>query len=626
MSKPTLRIRYKLLFLASLLWFACTEVRNPEQDLPIDPKHARQPPQAEDIFIRLEGDEQNPRLIVEAHIKKESFEGDKFSQEIDGNLILLRDDGQGFDLTPQDGIFSAPAPFRLEELRTSIEEFNRQIQENQIERIERFEGRKIISPTEVEIIELERFFEDRRIPLFPILPPNPALARNSLIMTDLSIIEDPSRTYNVCTGVGTPMGAWTFGRLMTEMVNTAVTGVSTSDFVKSWMNTMNSELSINGDRIEPGMFEERIFSNWLAASEAKGLPPGELDLTIAPFRLLAIVNRIDLRENSGYASSNAGEARFVFGMIDTRSCRAIDHVTILEYGINKKGCNPIKDWAQLWYNLKNFPLGSTVYNSRLQAITDQFTHANAAPAKPNGSAINQVRTNELIDLAPAWDLKEFKLNPDNHLLENTFVAMTPKGNYLGGGSDARAIADFINTHEAEILRQNYEVPEFFKGERFLGSRIGTLSFGSPVDGRFWDGDVRWTPSSPPSQPGMVRNHKARHIFGLNTCNGCHTNENNTFTPFHMITFEDYGVQPKLVGFLTGVGGEQSGLLNGPTSSIYCAPDPAGRPVAGFDPCLATPETERGFNELNRRSQDLNDLVNTPCLINFLRFRPLNMVH
>lgn len=623
MLKPTHKSRCKLLFLTSLIFFACTETQTPEEAPAIDPAHARQPPLAEEIFIRLEGDGKNPQLIVEAQIKKESFEGDKFSQDIDGELILLRDDGQGFDLEAQDGIFSALAPFSLEELRTSIEEFNRQIQENQIERIERFEGRELILPEEAQIIEFDRFFEGRRIPLFPILPPNPALSRNSLIMTDLSIIEDPSRTYNVCTKVGTPMGAWTFGKLMTEMANTPVTGVSPSDFVKSWMNTMNSEQTVNGDPIEPGMFEAEVLERWLADSEAKGLPPGELDLSIAPFRLLAIVNRIDLRENSGYAAGNAGEARFVFGMINTESCRALDHVTILEYGINKKGCNQIKDWARQWYKLKNYTIGSSSYNTRLQAITDQFTLANTEPSKPNGSAINQVRTNELVALAPAWDLREFKLNPSNHLLENTFVAMTPRGRYLAG-SRARAIAEFVNTHQGDILRQDYEVPELFKGERFLGSRIGTE--GVFEDGIIWDGDVSWTPSSPRTQVGMISNHQARHIFGLNTCKGCHSNETNTLGPFHMITFEDYGVQPKLVGFLTGVGGEPSDLISTPSSNIHCAPDPAGRPVAGFDPCLDTPETERGFNELMRRAQDLNDLVNTPCLINFLRFRPLNMVH
>lgn len=41
----------------------------------------------------------------------------------------------------------------------------------------------------------------------------------------------------------------------------------------------------------------------------------QLDLAQSPFRLLAIVNRVDLRENSIYGGGDAGEGRLVFGAI-----------------------------------------------------------------------------------------------------------------------------------------------------------------------------------------------------------------------------------------------------------------------------------------------------------------------
>ena len=38
-------------------------------------------------------------------------------------------------------------------------------------------------------------------------------------------------------------------------------------------------------------------------------------------RLLAIVNRLDLRKNAAYGGE-AGEARFVFGVIDRNNCQS----------------------------------------------------------------------------------------------------------------------------------------------------------------------------------------------------------------------------------------------------------------------------------------------------------------
>lgn len=62
------------------------------------------------------------------------------------------------------------------------------------------------------------------------------LKQNSLFITDISVIEDGARTYNPQTsgsGVGTPMGAWTFGYMMQQMANTTQSGVSAKDLIKS---------------------------------------------------------------------------------------------------------------------------------------------------------------------------------------------------------------------------------------------------------------------------------------------------------------------------------------------------------------------------------------------------------
>ena len=51
-----------------------------------------------------------------------------------------------------------------------------------------------------------------------------------------------------------------------------------------------------------------VVQPWLAASQAEGLPTNTLDLAIAPFRLLAIANRVDLRGNSTYGPTSTNSA------------------------------------------------------------------------------------------------------------------------------------------------------------------------------------------------------------------------------------------------------------------------------------------------------------------------------
>ena len=57
------------------------------------------------------------------------------------------------------------------------------------------------------------------------------------------------------------------------------------------------------------MMQSELLDPWIAAS---GGPGGPLDLSIAPFSLLAIVNRLDLRDQVAYGGAAGGELRFVF--------------------------------------------------------------------------------------------------------------------------------------------------------------------------------------------------------------------------------------------------------------------------------------------------------------------------
>ncbi len=141
-------------------------------------------------------------------------------------------------------------------------------------------------------------FDRRRI----LVELNPALLHNllsnpasidpsrELMVTDTNIVDDPARTFNPCSSAGVPMGIWTFGHLMSEMANQPTTGIDPSDFVLNWLNTYSVPQTVNGWSVAARNIQPFI-NAW------PKLANGKLDLSKAPFVLLAIVNRVDLREN-----------------------------------------------------------------------------------------------------------------------------------------------------------------------------------------------------------------------------------------------------------------------------------------------------------------------------------------
>src|SRR5262249_10474469 len=152
---------------------------------------------------------------------------------------------------------------------------------------------------------------------------------------------------DVCTGTGTQMGPWTFGRLMQEMANEPATGTRPGDFVEHWLQEWTQDQTINTWNVLARATAQNFIDAW------PRLPDGQLDLAQAPFRLLAIVNRIDLRSNTAHGGGSAGEARFVFGFLDCDetlpgSFELPQSTVILEYGIDKDNCFAVRDWARQW--------------------------------------------------------------------------------------------------------------------------------------------------------------------------------------------------------------------------------------------------------------------------------------
>jgi hypothetical protein len=410
---------------------------------------------------------------------------------------------------------------------------------------------------------------------------NPA---QELMITDLSVVEDPNRTYDICApNPQGKMGAWTFGKLMTDMRNQ---GGDPSKMVEDWLDIWfdpNPPLINNFPLEIRGRMKSRILDHW------QRLPNGELDLSQAPLRLLAIVNRIDLAN----PNEPAGEARFVFAMIDP-TCPAgvsqlmVGFTVILEYKVPISGCNNILGWAEQWHSLGTFPLGGDEFNDHLEQITNQFATAGVGSG-PNGSALAQLRTNEqALDEKSGiqWEMRQFQLNPNGGELEETTVAQTPDDSL----NNTPTLRDYINQFDQQILQGQYTVPDTYEGVHFLGA--------SPHQNRvpmFWQ-------SPPPVD------NNARRAFSANTCNGCHGRE--TDTVFVHVAPRLSKEQSTLSGFLIG-----SGTLKQP--SIETVNDP----VDG---------SQHQFGDLIRRQMYMSTLLQNGCssggVLEGLASQPVNFVH
>ena len=555
------------------------------------------PPKVDSMSaMRLKEPQKDGNTLLKVRFAREEQVPRQLPINLAAGRVILRDDGLEGDQSANDGVHSAVIDFdfmelsanrrRLEALRVekggSLKqpEFDGRVQVRQTVRTEPIESPPAPGPGEEIPIEIQA---------------NPAAIdpERSLIVRHTSVVEDPTRTFNPCNNTGTPMGKWTFGYLMQQMANQAQTGINPSAFVRQWLSNWEAAQTVNGFNVPARLnIRNLIINPWETASGGRGRP---LDLSKAPFKLLAIVNRVDLRNNTVYGGTNGGEGRFVFGLI-APGCNADQMTVIFEYGIERSGCG-VRDWGREWANLSLLPLGSPQYNQALENITEQFARAGAAPRKVNGSALNQLRTNE-IALASPWELREFRLTmgsedpfpPTGQLIQTT-VKRTPDNVF----NHTQTLADFVNQNEAAILSETHIVPLLFNGNPFLGGDSLTT-----VPNFFWDHRCNTVPiDDPPYEtsaigvplppvplpvPCGITNREARFKFSFNTCNGCHGGETNPF--FTHVKPVNFGFIAPLSGFLTGI----------------TVADPAdGTPV-------------RTFNDLARRALDLDALVNSPCFI------------
>jgi len=222
-------------------------------------------------------------------------------------------------------------------------------------------------------------------------------------------------------------------------------------------------LAVSGDGVTVAWLDQ-----WAPASVVER----RLELARAPFRLIAIANRIDLSE---------GEGRLVFAVTDgpgddPRS-PSLPLTVIFEFRL----AGDRTEWASLWHALgahRDFDAG---YIQSLAGVTERFVRA---------EDLAQVRIND------GASMLEFHLDVGARRFVREGLRRTPPHS-MDGSEELRR---FVSAHQDDILADRYELPT-----SMLTSRIEL--------GGSWN------------LPGIEE--PLRRAFAGNTCDGCHGEEHPT---------------------------------------------------------------------------------------------------
>lgn len=364
-----------------------------------------------------------------------------------------------------------------------------------------------------------------------------------LAIVDEGVLNDP-RAKNANNGV------WSFRHAIENMMPA---GADASEFVMTWLRGGWAELTtLNGYPLDPNLktdrerreVQERLICPWLKLSESNGCDmtctnctQRKLDLSLAPFRLIAITNRMDLRKE--VVATPYGEGRLVFAVTrdpgDTAAAKPCSDIfnpnnctlpmsVIFEYRLPET--RTLVEWAKAWHELGGFATQDEPYRAALEQVTNSFTKRGSNPTAINGSAIGQIRTNESA-LQWLWQLREFGLDATGNLKLQP-VRNTPPQSL----NNNEVLSKWVNANADAIKAGRFELP--------TALRAGAAD------------QFMYTWKLPGVDAGL------RTAFASSTCNGCHSEEKPQLDrAFHVSPFK-LGIE-KLSPFMNDPAGRPDDL-------------------------------------------------------------------
>lgn len=354
---------------------------------------------------------------------------------------------------------------------------------------------------------------------------------------------------------------WSFRTRVEELAGTVADAPA---FVDAWLSEWRTRTSVGGDGApvtpRPAV-DVVILQPWRQSGGSGGGPTTyaegtPLSLARAPFRLVAIANRLDLRERDLGCQGAAGELRFVYTAVDATTRLAIPFSVIVE--IPYPASRSPREWAARWHDVASHPFGAD-YNDALAALTAEIT-SKAVPSTV------RVRTNEValgMTLGLPWELREFALDTAHgaaRLVQVPLVA-TPRIDLQRSPS----LDAWTQDNASKVLAGTYMLP-------------GGLQAGAaPMSTSFF----RWS--------STTLTEELRHALSIGTCNGCHGGER----PADLLRFQHVAPGDTTAGYYTATNGETqvSRYLNDPSGGD----DELGRRAKGMarmlcSDCAAAPAT------------------------------------
>lgn len=282
-------------------------------------------------------------------------------------------------------------------------------------------------------------------------------ASRSLVITDLSVVNDARARKT---------GAWSFARAMAAVLPAA--GVGLGAATEAWLDQFGSVESLNGFKLAPRT-PGPLLDNWSRSG-------GELVMSRAPLRLLAVVYRADV-----------AEGRLLFGATDVEAGKK--NLTVaFEFGLPGEAAT----WGPKFAALSLLPFGPA-FNNELENLTNAIL---------SEGHINQVRTNEQF-FGQGWDLREFKPNAAGSRLIQVPVAQTP--DIALAGPDGGDLVAWLAANGDAVKSGKFQIPRQY---------LGASAF-------LEDDQFQWLKGVDGLDEGV------RAAFARNTCNGCHGPETET---------------------------------------------------------------------------------------------------
>ena len=311
-----------------------------------------------------------------------------------------------------------------------------------------------------------------------------------LMIVDSAVTDDPRAS-------NSNDGPWSFRHIVEAMTPP---GTDPGVFIQNWFTEWVTQPTLNGypldDSDDPravGM-NQYVLCPWKQATASNGCSDvlctactattPKLDLAYAPFKLIGIANRMDERQQPG--EGEAGTLRMLYALVDSDGM-PLPFTLNFEYIL--PSTKSVQQWAEAWHQLGGYTDFGANYLASLQALTDSVVSANAVPQNTNGSALNDVRSNENA-LNWKWQSREFQLGSDGNLHIHS-LRNTPDGSLNGSGE----VEQFMSMNATAIANNTYTVPD------------GLLA------GAIYEVEVYW------QFPSVTDSTATNFILG--TCNGCH---------------------------------------------------------------------------------------------------------